>query len=29
LLKYPPWETQIAKHEREAKTVRIAAATID
>ena len=29
LLKYPSWETQIAKHEREAKTIRIAAAAID
>ena len=29
LLKYPPWKMQIAKHEREAKTIRVAAATID
>jgi hypothetical protein len=29
LLKYPPWETQIAEREREAKTIGIAAATID
>jgi hypothetical protein len=29
LLKYPPWKAQRAKHERKAKTVRIAAATID
>src|ERR1700741_2977660 len=29
LLKYPPRETQIAEHEREAKTIRIASATID
>ena len=29
LLKDPPWKTQIAQHEREAKTIRIAAATID
>jgi len=25
----PPWETQIAEREREAKTIGIAAATID
>ena len=29
MLKCAPRKTQIAKHEREAKTVRIAAATID
>lgn len=29
LLKYSPWKMPIAKHEREAKTIRIAAATID
>jgi hypothetical protein len=29
LLKYPPWKMQIAKHECEAKTIRIAAAAID
>ena len=29
LLKYPPWKTQIAKHEREAKTISIAAVSID
>jgi hypothetical protein len=28
-LKYPPRETQVAEHEREAKTIRIAAAPID
>lgn len=29
MLKYPAWETQISKQDREAKTVRIAAAAID
>ena len=29
LLKYPPWKAQIAKPERDAKTVRSAAAPID
>jgi hypothetical protein len=29
LLKYPPWKTQVAEHEREAQTIRIAAAAMD
>jgi hypothetical protein len=28
-LKYPPWKTQIAKHECEAKTISVAAVSID
>lgn len=28
-LKYSPWETQAAKHERETKTISIVAVTID